>query len=52
LIASLRKGLLACPLEALLEILPEGSSSISGSESPGELVEALLYAQLQVSFMR
>jgi len=52
LIASLRKGLLACPLEALLEILPEESSSMSRTESPGELAEALLHAQLQVSFMR
>jgi hypothetical protein len=36
LIASLREGLLACPLEALLEILPEESSSMSRTESSGE----------------
>jgi hypothetical protein len=52
LIASLREGLLACPLEALLEILPEKSSSMSGTKSSAELAEALLHAQLQVSFMR
>lgn len=43
LITSLRKGLLACPLEALLEILPEESSSVAGTESPGELAEAILH---------
>lgn len=52
LITSLRKGLLACPLEALLEILPEESSSMAGTESSGELAEALLHTQLQVSLMR
>jgi hypothetical protein len=52
LITSLRKGLLACPLEALLEILPEESSSMAGTASPGELAEALLHTKLQVSFMR
>jgi hypothetical protein len=44
LIASLRKDLLACPQKALLEILSEESSSMSGPESPGELAEALLHA--------
>jgi hypothetical protein len=52
LITSLRKGLLACPLEALLEILPEESSSMAGTESSGELAEALMHTQLQVSLMR
>jgi hypothetical protein len=52
LIASLRKGLLACPLESLLKILPEESLSMSGTESSGELAEALLHTKLQVCFMR
>lgn len=38
-------------LEALLEVLPKEPSSIPETDSPGELVEALLHAQLQVSFM-
>jgi hypothetical protein len=51
LIDSLRKGLLASPLEVLLEILPEGSSSGAGTRSSGELAESILHAQLQVSFL-
>jgi hypothetical protein len=49
LIDSLREDLLTCPLEALKEILPEGSSSVLGIGSQEELVEAILHAQLQVS---
>jgi hypothetical protein len=51
LIASMGEGLLACPLEALLKILLEESSFMSGTESSGELAQALLHAQLQVSLM-
>jgi hypothetical protein len=51
LIGSLREGLFSCPLEALMEILPEESSSMAGTRSSGELVEAILYAQLQLSFI-
>jgi hypothetical protein len=42
LINSLREGLLACPLEALMKILPEGFSSAPGVGSPRELAEAIL----------
>jgi hypothetical protein len=34
-----------------MEILPEGFLSAPGIGSPGELVEAILHSQLQVSFM-
>jgi hypothetical protein len=51
LINSLREGLLACPLETLMEILPEGSSSVLGIGSQGELAEAIHHVQLQVSCM-
>jgi hypothetical protein len=34
-----------------MEILPEGSSSVLGIGSQGELAEAILHAQLQVSCM-
>jgi hypothetical protein len=51
LINSLREGLLACPLEALMKILPEGFSSAPGIGSPVELAEVILHSQLQVSFM-
>jgi hypothetical protein len=40
---------MACPLEALNEVLPEGSSSMLGIGSQEELAEAVLHAQLQVS---
>jgi hypothetical protein len=51
LINSLKEGLLACPLEALMKILPEGFSSAPCIGSPGELAEVILHSQLQVSFM-
>jgi hypothetical protein len=51
LIDSLREGLLASPLEVLLEILPEGSSSAAGTGSSGELAKSILHSQLQVSFL-
>jgi hypothetical protein len=51
LIDSLREGLLASPLEVLLEILPEESSSAAGTGSSEELAESILHAQLQVSFL-
>jgi hypothetical protein len=51
LIGSLREGLLACPLESLMKILPEESLSAAGTGSSGELAEAILHAQLQVSFI-
>jgi hypothetical protein len=51
LIGSLREGLLACPLETLMGLIPEGSSSMSGIASPGGLVEAMLYTQLQASLV-
>jgi hypothetical protein len=51
LIGSLREGLLACPLETLMEVLPDESSSVAETRSSGELAEAILHAQLQVSFM-
>jgi hypothetical protein len=51
LINSLREGLLAYPLEALMKILPEGFSFAPCIGSPGELAEAILHSQLQVSFM-
>jgi hypothetical protein len=41
----------AALIALLLEILPEESLSMSGTGSSEELVEALLHAQLQVSFM-
>jgi hypothetical protein len=44
LIGFLKEGLLACPLEALIKILPEESSSIAGTGSSGELAEAILHA--------
>jgi hypothetical protein len=50
LIGSLKEGLLACPLEALLEILPEELKSVSETGSSGELADAILHAQFQVSF--
>jgi hypothetical protein len=40
---------MACPLEALKEVLPEGSSSVLRIGSQEELAEAVLHAQLQVS---
>jgi hypothetical protein len=49
LISSLREGLLACPLETLIGLIPEGSFSMSGIAFPGGLAEAMLHAQLQVS---
>jgi hypothetical protein len=49
LIGSLREGLLACPLETLMGLIPEGSSSVSGAGFPEGLAEAMLHAQLQVS---
>jgi hypothetical protein len=49
LIGSLREGLLACPLETLMGLIPEGSSSMSWTGCPGGLAEAMLHAQLQVS---
>jgi hypothetical protein len=49
LIDSLREDLMACPLEAFNEVLPEGSLSVLGIGSQEELAEAVLYAQLQVS---
>jgi len=49
LIDSLREALMACPLEALKEVLPEGCLSVLGIGSQEELAEAVLYAQLQVS---
>jgi hypothetical protein len=49
LIDSLREDLMACPLEALKEVLPKGSFSVLGIGSQEELAEAVLYAQLQVS---
>jgi hypothetical protein len=51
LIGSLREGLLACPLETLMGLIPEGSSSMSGTASPGGLVEAMLHTQLQASLV-
>jgi hypothetical protein len=51
LIGSLREGLLACPLDNLIEILPGESSFVAGTGSSGELMEAILHAQLQVSFV-
>jgi hypothetical protein len=51
LIGSLREGLLAYPLETLLEILPEEFTSMPRTESSGELAETILHAQFQVSFM-
>jgi hypothetical protein len=45
-IGSLREGLLACPLETLMGLIPEGSSSMSGTKFPGGLAEAILHAQL------
>jgi hypothetical protein len=51
LINSLREGLLACPLEALMKILHEGFLSAPGIGSPRELAEAILHSQLQVSSM-
>jgi hypothetical protein len=51
LISSLREGLLACPLETLMGLIPKGSSSMSGTTSPGGLVEAMLHTQLQASFV-
>jgi hypothetical protein len=50
-LGSLREGLLACPLETLMEVLPDESSSVAETRSSGELAEAILHAQLQVSFM-
>jgi hypothetical protein len=49
LLNSLREGLLDCPLEALMKILPEGFSSAPSVGSLGELAEAILHSQLQVS---
>jgi hypothetical protein len=49
LIDSLREDLMACPLEALKEVLPKGSLSVLGIGSQEELAEVVLYAQLQVS---
>jgi hypothetical protein len=49
LIDSLREDLMACPLEALKEVLPEGSLSVLGIGFQEQLAEAVLYAQLQVS---
>jgi hypothetical protein len=51
LIDSLREGLLASPLEVLLEILPKDSSSAAGTGSSRELAESILHAELQVSFL-
>jgi hypothetical protein len=50
-IGSLREGLLACPLETLMGLIPEESSSMSGTVSPGGLAEAMLHTQLQVSLV-
>jgi hypothetical protein len=44
LIGSLKEDLMACPLEALKEVLPEGSLSVLGIGSQEELAEAVLYA--------
>jgi len=49
LIDSLREDLLSCPLEALKEILPEGSSSVLEIRSQEELAKVIFHAQLQVS---
>ncbi|WP_207634531.1 hypothetical protein, partial [Candidatus Frankia alpina] len=48
-VASLMEGLSTGPLEALMGLLPEGSSLASGTgASAGELAEAILQAQLEV----
>jgi hypothetical protein len=49
LLGSLREGLLACPLETLMGLIPEGSFSMFGTVFPGGLAEAMLHNQLQVS---
>jgi hypothetical protein len=48
---SLREGSLSCPLEALLQVLPEKFMSVPRIGSSGELAEAVLHAQFQVSLM-